>query len=152
MNVLFKSGTSTYDQAVKLWTRSLVSHCELELINGNRLSAHPSYGVAVLPAITPGSTGWRRLELSNTWLDERSVLDFAYSVTGSRYDWSGIMFSQFLNIHRDSRSRWFCSELTYVALIKSGLFGFGPHREPSQVSPGKLLSILGNSWESLKPV
>ena len=150
MRLLAHAGTDIYSRGISLWTRTRVTHCEVEFNDGLRFAALPGVGCTFRPPIIPGTPRWRRsIPLVG---DDDAVRSFCKSINGARYDWSGILLSQVVNIHRDSRSRWFCSELAYVALIKSGFFGYGPHKEPAQVSPGRLLKILGQSWESLTPV
>lgn len=144
MNVLFYRGPENlFGQAVRLWTGSRYSHCELEFpVNGaypgDRFGAHTSGGVLWRPPLNWAQfPHWDRVEVRP--LDEGKVLEWCRLQFGERYDWAGILFAQILPLRRHAGSRWFCSELCVAALQQGGLLA---GVVPQAIYPGRLHQLL----------
>ena len=151
MNVLFHSGDDLYSRAIQAWTWCRASHCEIELDSGVRFTALPKRGPVYRMPLMPGTLGWRRVRLQ-TLPNHQRTIDAMSSMIGCRYDWPGIFLAQALHLHRDARSRWFCSEACFHALNVGGLWGAPSMDDPSSVSPRGLLRRLKTTWDQATPV
>lgn len=150
MHVLFHSGDDPYSRAIQIWTWSRATHCELEFSDGLRFTALPGVGCTFRSPLVPGTPRWRRSR--QLVGDEAAVRSFCKSVHGARYDWAGIFLSQLLPMHRDSHSRFFCSEVCFRALCLGGYLGVGPWEDPAEISPREALAAIGETWDSLSQV
>ncbi|MEL6785376.1 MAG: hypothetical protein AAFO61_13200 [Pseudomonadota bacterium] len=129
----FYVGTGTWvDWFIRLATRSRYSHVEMVLATnfttGKRLCASSSGrdGGVRFKSISLKPEHW---EIVPVVFEHDFTISFFEKKKGLRYDYLGILFCQFFNLHRHSRARWFCSEICAAAL------GF---RNPHTLSPGLL--------------
>lgn len=128
---LYKGRGDLFDKAIRWWTKSRYSHCELVLPNGLFLTSSPRDGGVRAKVIVPDPAQWDFIELPG--LDPREVWDSFMLELGAGYDWKGIVGSQVLHLGIESRQRWFCSELC------ASLIGLD---HPAQYSPGHLAVVL----------
>jgi len=98
-------------------TGGTYSHCELIFANGQAYSA----------SIQDGGTRWKRIEFDpEKWdilevpVDERRARQFCNAEEGCLYDFQGICRFLFPWV-RESKTRWFCSEIVTAGLQAAGL-------------------------------
>ena len=74
----------------------------------------------------------------------RSIIKFYDRTVGCRYDWIGMLLSQFLPFRIKQKGRWYCSEWITCALILSNVINWrkAPIFEFSDLSPGILYHML----------
>ena len=128
---LYKGKGTLFNRLIRLWTRSIYSHCELVMPDGRWLSAS---------AMDDGVRG-KRIELNREhwdliplpWADARQILDVFKLTEGFGYDFFGLFGSQLLPVGLHSRRRWFCSEFCAAAL------GFPM---PQRYSPAQLGEVV----------
>lgn len=140
-------GTSFWDKvmtlAVMIWTLGKYSHCELIKTNGH--DDDPSQwewysasafneGIVRKKTIAIKEKNWDIFDLPE--FDEDKAFDFIATQFGKKYDWTGILLSQFLPFGKHSRKKWFCSEICRKGLYEGGLIkGSDKHHA---YSPNKL--------------
>lgn len=127
----FKAKDSWVDTAIRLWTRSPYSHCEIILPSGLRITSSGLRGGVCLnnEPIKP----WQWDVISLPGVAPGQILAFWEETHLDPYDWFGLFFSQLLPLGLESSKGWTCSEWCAAAL--------GAHR-PSQYSPGDLFRAL----------
>ncbi len=124
---LYKGKGTLFNRLIRLWTRSIYSHCELVMPDGRWLSASAMDGGVRAKHIAHNPEHWDLIPLP--WADARAIDELFQPLEGSGYDYLGLFGSQFLPVSVHSWWRWFCSE------ICGYLLGFSmPHR----YSPGQL--------------
>lgn len=128
---LYKAPGDLTDRAVRLWTRSIYSHCELVLADGQFVSSSPRDGGVRAKVIEADPAVWDFLPLPG--LDPLRVLQLLDAEAGTGYDWLGIVGCQLLPVGIQSRRRWFCSEFCAQAI---GL------DRPERYSPGQLGEVV----------
>lgn len=128
---LYKAPGDLVDRAVRLWTRSVYSHCELVLSDGRFVSSSPRDGGVRAKCIEPSSNTWDFVALP--WVEQEDVEAALEREGGTGYDWIGIIGSQLLPIGIHSRKRWFCSEFCGAVM---GL------EKPERYSPGELAELV----------
>jgi hypothetical protein len=69
---------------------------------------------------------------------------FISETTGCRYDWMGMLMSQFGPYLIKRRDKWYCSEWIAHALVNSRIIMWDDMRiyESPDLSPGKLYNVL----------
>jgi hypothetical protein len=142
MNVLFqRRGGGWYGTLIRLWTRSPYIHTELEFSNGERFTSLAGRGTGYNDSLVPADEGaWTRVPVDVTAPQEAAIRAFCHDELGCRYDWAGIALTQILGFGRQSRTKWFCSELCMAALqrVLPGFCSQAAH----WVSPKRLYQIL----------
>lgn len=135
---------SFYDKlkvrAIQRWTHSEYFHTEF-IIGDYWVSANTD-GI-VKYDIRPLTDKYDYIFI-NTDITEKQynkILNFIDSQIGTKYDWIGIYFSQFLGIGSNRTDRWFCSELV-VKLMQLCLIEDVLDMQPHKVSPGRLFTRL----------
>lgn len=149
MIVAFKNKLNTVDLANRLiayWTKSDWVHCEILLNEPRR--------VAISARIsTDGITfsSWAdALTMPNSWeyyqvtADEQAVWDFLMAQTGKSYNVKGLLGSQIFGQAVHQSESWFCSELTYAAILNFSPINL-PLVEPANVNPAMLRQYLINA-------
>lgn len=130
---LYKALGDLYDKSIRIWTRSLYSHCELVLEDGRFASSSPRDGGVRAKLIEQDPEVWDFLPLP--WVRVEVVEELLQAEQGAGYDWIGILGSQVLPVGIQSQSRWFCSEFCAQVI---GL------EQPQRYSPGSLFETM--SW------
>lgn len=128
---LYKAPGDLVDRAVRLWTRSIYSHCELLLEDGRFVSSSPRDGGVRAKRISPNLESWDFIALP--WVKQQSVEVALKRESGTGYDWIGIIGSQLLPVGIHSPNRWFCSEFCGAVI---GL------EKPERYSPGELAELV----------
>lgn len=127
---LYKAPGDLVDRAVRLWTRSIYSHCELALEDGRFVSSSPRDGGVRAKCIEPSPSTWDFVALP--WVEQEDVEAALEHEGGKGYDWVGIIGSQLIPVGIHSRNRWFCSEFCGAVM---GL------EKPERYSPGELAEL-----------
>nr|WP_314586993.1 hypothetical protein [uncultured Pseudomonas sp.] len=128
---LYKAPGDLVDRAVRFWTRSIYSHCELVLADGRFVSSSPRDGGVRAKCIEPAQIAWDFVALP--WVKQEDVEAALKREGGAGYDWVGIIGSQLLPVGIHSRRRWFCSEFCGAVM---GL------EKPERYSPGELAELV----------
>lgn len=143
--VAFYKGKGTWvDWAIRTVTRSPYSHVELipdplmQGADGSFLcyTSSPRDGGVVNRSIGFKRDHWDFVDVE--WYAPNVIAIFD-QYAGAKYDYAGIIFSQFFNWRTHSRKRWFCSEIIAAALDLPN---------PTSYSPGSLKAMLDwlNEW------
>jgi hypothetical protein len=145
MRIAFYVGpTNFFGKLVRLWRRSNISHVEIILSNGIALTSDPTRGGVVIyswDSSPENEKNWTFLDVEISKKSENKIFEFAQAENPAKYDWAGILFTQFFNFGWESRSKWFCSEFCSAALklvFPTSLKETQPHR----VAPDELYSLL----------
>ena len=135
--VLLQLVTSWHDPvslAIRVTTRSRVSHAEFLLPDGSTLGAHAVGGVKLRP--------WRRDPDETVLRFTAPGIDAAYQVAlrqaGKPYDFLAIGGILLDRDWRDTR-RWFCSELVAWAFERAGAPLLNPDAPAWRITPRDLL-------------
>jgi hypothetical protein len=142
MNVIFlKKEGGIYGAAIRLWTWSPYIHAELEFSDGSRFTSSAGVGTSFLPPLPfTEASKWEKVPIVVTEAEETAMRLFCVEEQGCRYDWAGIALTQILGLGRQSKSKWFCSEVC-VAALQHGLTSF-PKKKPHWTSPKRLHRLL----------
>ena len=100
------------DKLIAWYTDSKYSHVEL-VYDGLWYSTSPRDLKVRRKRIEPTEGHWDYLDVE---IDETYVGEFFFITSGKKYDWLGILLSQFLPLNKHNREKWFCSEWCAFAL------------------------------------
>lgn len=117
-------------------TRSKYFHVEL-VVDGKWISVNTHRGIEIrdLEPIHNPLYDYYELEVEDlTPSQDEKFWRFIESQVGSGYDWMGIYLTQFINLDWESKSKWFCSEITAKVLQMLYVEGF-IDRKPNRLSP-----------------
>ena len=106
------SNGNLVDKTIAWYTKSKYSHVEL-VVGRDWYSTSPRDLEVRKKQIVPTQGVWDYIDVE---VDE-TRLNILYETTrGAKYDWLGILFSQFIRANKHSKQRWFCSEFCAEAL------------------------------------
>ncbi|WP_278412696.1 hypothetical protein [Stutzerimonas kunmingensis] len=128
---LYKGRGTLFNRLIRLWTRSIYSHCEIVMPDGRWLSASAMDGGVRAKRIVLDLEHWDLIPLP--WADRRQIFHVFCLNQGRGYDFLGLFGSQLLPVALHSRRRWFCSEFCAAAL------GFPM---PQRYSPAQLGEVV----------
>ncbi len=140
MIVAFYKGRRTgwkglWDALVRGITHGAYSHCELVFPAGVWYSSSASDGGCRFKQIASDPEKWDFLAVA---VDESRVRRFCDREVGCGYDWFGV--ARFvIPWLRQSRERWFCSEVVLAGLQQGGLF---PGVDAWRITPVLLYGML----------
>ena len=155
----YKGKGRWHNKLIRWWTKSVYSHVEMIMPDGfTWVSISPFYNSTVSSRVNLNFDPhkWDFLFFDISHAQYKEIIKF-YSLTkGSRYDWIGMIASQFLPFRIKHRNRWYCSEWIAYALTlsnvikweKTTVFGY------RDLTPGMLYNILlekASIWEGLSP-
>ncbi|MFI8608501.1 hypothetical protein ACIGFL_09270 [Pseudomonas sp. NPDC077649] len=132
---LFKGRGQIGNAAIRWWTGSIYSHCEL-VADGWCYSSSVMDGGVRRKQVGPGyqkislGSNWDLVDLP--WANATDVVRYFEQTDHHRYGWGSLVASQFLNLNRGTPRAQFCSEWCAAAV---GL------PSPSSYSPATLDSI-----------
>jgi hypothetical protein len=146
MFVAFKHALDKPDLAntmITFWTDSDWVHCEmlLEFPRSLAVSSRPANGVTAKTweGVLADPDIW---ELYQVPINSPAGLwDFLVGEMGKPYNWTGLIAGHVVGVTKINPDGWFCSELTYSALIQYAQIDL-PLREPAHVSPALLRQYL----------
>ena len=111
LSVIFYTGKGTVaDKLIRFWTKSRLSHSEIETVDGYYCSNDPKTRVLRLAKITPTKGEWERCEIVLPVEIAARLRLHQEKKCGTGYDWEGIIFSQFFKFGFSAKNRWFCSK------------------------------------------
>lgn len=122
---LYKGKGQLFNAAIRLWTGSEISHCELVMPDGRWLSASAMDGGVRAKRIDYKPEHWELIPVP--WANACWIEEVFERHQGKGYDWAGIFLSQLLGSGLHSERRMFCSEFCAVAL---GFTGIGQRYSP----------------------
>jgi len=135
----YKHGLDFFDRAIRLWTWSKYSHCELRFSDGWSYSSFPDIGTSFFKHSCEDPWHWDYIDVLENKPLEQKVRAFCDAEAGLKYDWKGIVLSQVLGLNRSAPNEWFCSEVCTAALQQIGLFS---RVVPHKVSPKGLYQLV----------
>ena len=150
----YKGGTAYLHRIIRWWTTSKYSHAELIMPdNKSWVSISPflSSRVATRPSSTVDNPDdWDYLTFDLNWripvqdYQLSQLQKFITETAGCRYDWVGMLISQFGPYLIKRRDRWYCSEWIAHALVNSRIIMWDDIRiyDTPDLSPGRLYDIL----------
>ncbi|MCI4400086.1 MAG: hypothetical protein JHC37_05935 [Campylobacteraceae bacterium] len=108
--VFYKGEGSVVDKMIRFWTKSPLSHSEIETLDGYYCSNDPKTRVMRLAKITPKKEEWEECQIVLPLEIARTLHSYQLGKCGTKYDWEGILFSQFFKLGISAKKRWFCSK------------------------------------------
>ena len=132
----YKGNKHWYSILIKLWTNSQYSHCEL--YDGNFLIGVSSKYKRVRKQ--PIKLDREKWDVYCLVLRKEKVENFFQKTKGKPYDWKGILFSQVLNLRKQDKEKYTCSE--WIAeLLDSEFNCFYPKRY-ANITPEDLHELI----------
>lgn len=111
LSLIFYKGEGTaVDKIIRFWTKSPISHSEIETLGGYYCSNDPKTRVMRLAKITPKKEEWEECQIVLPLEIARRLHSYQLKKCGTKYDWEGILFSQFFKFGYSAKKRWFCSK------------------------------------------
>jgi len=140
MKVAFYKGKGDWvDWAIRKWTRSPYSHCEI-VIDNTWYSSSARDGGVRKKNIHHNPENWDFIDIKIQVNDKNIIKMFFNKQIGKKYDYVGILLSQVIPLHEDIKNRWFCSEICAYTLQ---LIDILPKDKKSNwYSPGRLYKRL----------
>lgn len=127
-------------KCVQLWTKSPYFHVGI-VIDGHWITSDTDVGVIVEQFKPDDTYDYFLLDLGENACASRATMEkYVNDQKSSGYDWVGILFSEFLNLRWESRSKWYCSEL--VVKILQILGQYDAITSSTLISPADLYKIL----------
>ena len=125
---------------IKLWTKSKYYH--VEAIVDNKWIEATTNGLKINPLrkFDP-DIDYMIVQQEVCPSQEKIIDDWILSLEGSPYDWKAIWYSQFINLGKQNKNAWMCSEITNKILQ---LFLVKPfiRFESSDINPGQIYRNL----------
>lgn len=98
-------------KGIQWYTKSEYFHVEV-IIDNKWISSGPSYGGVYIHDLEPlDEYTYEYIEIDIDGRKSRNVMRFIERQIGTKYDWAGIVLSQFFHTNADDKNKWFCSEL-----------------------------------------
>ena len=159
VKIAFFKGNGTYrDFLIRYWTKSPYSHTEFIRSDGTSHSNDRKHLFSRIAILEFTSNDWDIFEFCLPIEIVNKIEQRQLSKIGTKYDWKGIIFSQFFKWGWHSSQRWFCSKsnaddlrFAYFLMKHSGdpkyqeyidfLFPFSVVH-PQHFSPKLLYSLL----------
>ena len=120
IKVAFYKGKGDFlNGVVRWWTKSVYSHAELVLPDGYTwigISPFLKSRVSSRKKIIIDYSEWDFITLNVTEEQANIIMEFFEDTEGQRYDWIGMLLSQFLPCKIKHKKRWYCSEWIAYAL------------------------------------
>ena len=130
-------------KGIQFRTNSKYYHSEL-IIDDKWLSAYPEKGIAMHDLRpTLNKDEWLYIPLGKHTVTEKQyleIMEFINEVVGSRYDFMGIFFSQFIKVGIDNKHKWFCSEIV-SKILQLFLVKEYVDKVPHDLAPGDLYRL-----------
>jgi len=132
--------TATWKQRFDGSWKYLPSHVELLFSDGMMFSASQYENKTRFKEHNLSSTHWSRLALDVDEKTEGRIRLWCLNQAGKKYDYLGVL-GFVMPFIKDSRNRWFCSEVCCEAL-KQNTNLVNLYIDSSKVSPAKLKNII----------
>jgi len=147
IKIAFFKGNGTWqNKIIRWWTKSPYSHAELVLPDGKTwigISPFLTSRVASRDNSCYNKENWDFIDFTITNEQYKIILDFYEETKDCKYDWFGMLLSQFLPFHIKQRERWYCSEWIAYALRIANVIDWRVIKiyDRSDLSPGVLFGI-----------
>ncbi len=165
--IFYKGKGVAADKLIRFWTKSPLSHSEIETIDGYYCSNDPKTRIMRRKKIFLSEEEWEVCFIALPYEVAKHVHSHQLKKCGSKYDWKGIFFSQFFKFGYSAKNKWFCSKSnlddiqTAVKIMKSEnkngkydlfLKAYEPitGRTPQSVSPAKLFLLAKECEKRLR--
>lgn len=132
---LYKGPGTMFDAAIRRWTDSLYSHCEL-IVGSTWLTSSALDGGVRGKLIGGRPEHWDILDAD--WATDNQVVCYFTQTKGQRYGWLDVVRSQFLNMRVNETGAAFCSEWCAAAL------GLPNPQSYSPATLGEMVVYLSN--------
>ena len=119
----YKAKGNWLNSIIRWWTKSKYSHAELVLPNNVTWIGISPFLTSTVESrfhLDCDYHNWDFVDLEITNKQHATILDFIEETKGCRYDWVGMLLSQFLPFSIKRRSKWYCSEWIVNALVLCG--------------------------------
>ena len=120
IKVAFYRGKNGFcDKIIRWWTKSPYSHAELILPDGItwiRIGPFASSKLCAIKKEKWDPRNWDFVSITVTSEQTETIKDFFERTKGCKYDWIGMLLSQFLPFHVKRKGKWYCSEWIAYAL------------------------------------
>jgi len=139
----YASARNWRQKIVAWWTKSPYLHAELILPGGITAGICPEEeGVVRMVQEDSGCMGenWKRIELKVDDHQLKNIFRFYEQTAGQKYDWIGMVISQFVPYMIKHDRKWYCSQWIAHALITAGIFPVTYEK----ISPGRLHEMVLN--------
>jgi hypothetical protein len=103
---LYKAKGTLVDLAVRIWTNSPYSHCEI-VVNKDWYSSSPRDGGVRVKQIIDDGNSWDFIEVD---IDLERLYEVYRKHRGKGYDYKGIFFSNILGLKWHNKDKMTCSE------------------------------------------
>jgi len=153
VKVAFYKGPGNWKhKIVRWWTKSPYSHAELIMPdNYTWISISPLLNAEVSKRIKTDFDleNWDFVSLEINEVQHEVIQNFYEDTAGSRYDWIGMIMSQFLPFRIKGKNKWYCSEWIAYALRIAGVIDWRVIKiyDQSDLSPKKLHDIIASQKE-----
>jgi len=142
----YKKTDSWLHKLVSRWSQSPYVHAELILPDSETWVGISPFLASKVSARLKKDTipeDWDFINFDVTQQQYETILDFYNETKGCRYDWIGMILSQFLPCRIKYRNRWYCSEWIAYALRIAGIFDWKVVKiyDRHDLSPGMLHKI-----------
>ncbi len=147
INIAFyKKQDSWLHKVVSWWTKSPYIHAELTFPDKKTWISISPFLNSKVSARTKDDADpedWDFIDFDITEEQHETILDFYNETKGCKYDWIGMILSQFLPYVIKRRERWYCSEWIAYALRIAGIFDWKIIKiyDRHDLSPGVLHKI-----------
>jgi hypothetical protein len=143
----YRGQGSWHNRLIRWWTKSPYSHAELILADGVTwisISPFAEQKVVAKAKVLYDNKVWDFLEFEVTEQQHADILKFYDHTAGQRYDWIGMLLSQFLPFRIKQHNRWYCSQWIAYALMLSDVVSWQKKAifDYSDLSPGFLFNML----------
>lgn len=124
----YKAKGDWVDWIVRKWTKSIYSHCEV-VIGDTWFSSSPRDGGVRMKKIEYKPEDWDLVEYKG--VSEVAVHELYRKTKGCKYDFVGILLSQWLPLGLQSQDKFYCSEWSASLLFPK-----------TNISPGELYKLV----------
>ena len=150
----YKGDPRRLHRIIRWWTKSKYSHAELVMPDGESwisISPFLSSKVAIRQKkAIENLEQWDFLSFDLNWREPvkeyqlAQLNKFISDTLGCKYDWIGMLLSQFGPFLIKRRDKWYCSEWIAHALVNSRIVMWDDIRiyDTPDLSPGKLYKVL----------
>jgi len=133
-----------YYKLIGWWTKSKYIHAEL-IIDDNWITSNPETGFSIKTNRPVDDDLYDYIDLGRVKLTSKHMdilANWIDGIKGTKYDYLGILMSQFLPLSIDNRHKYFCSEVVTRILQ---IIGYEEVLDllPQNVSPADLAEIYG---------
>ena len=158
IRIAFYKGQGNFlNKIVRWWTKSIYSHAELVLpdrITWLGISPFLKSKVASRKKFIIEYSDWDFVTLQVTQEQVDIIMEFFEDTENHRYDWVGMLLSQFLPCKIKHRARWYCSDWIAYALRISCVFDWRIIKiyDRSDLSPAALYDLIMDTKHESKKI